>query len=69
MSICSFRKLSDDFMPDKVNEPILECKVRMLNINYGHNEKILKAMSLKLHMIGNTNRSCLTNLDYNLEKV
>ena len=36
-------KLSDAFMPEKVKEPMLECKVRMLNINYGHNEKILKA--------------------------
>lgn len=36
-------KLSDAFEPRLLSEPVLECKARMLNINYGHNEKILKA--------------------------
>ncbi len=36
-------KLSDAFEPRLTSEPVLECKARMLNINYGHNEKILKA--------------------------
>ena len=36
-------KLSDAFMPSKANEPMIECRVRMLNINYGHNDRILKA--------------------------
>ena len=36
-------RLSDAFMPVNDKELMLECKVRMLNINYGHNEKILKA--------------------------
>ncbi len=36
-------RLSDAFMPVNDKEPMLECKVRMLNINYGHNDRILKA--------------------------
>ena len=41
-------KLSDAFEPELLSEPMLECKARMLNINYGHNEKLLKACK-RLH--------------------
>ena len=41
-------KLSDAFETKRLSEPILECKARMLNINYGHNEKILKSCK-RLH--------------------
>lgn len=41
-------KLSDAFEPEPIAEPMLECKARMLNINYGHNEKILQACK-RLH--------------------
>ena len=41
--------LSDAFMPKKEGiEPVLECRARMLNINYGHNEKILNTCK-RLH--------------------
>lgn len=41
-------KLSDVFETKLLSEPVLECKARMLNINYGHNEKILKSCK-RLH--------------------
>ena len=41
-------KLSDAFETKLLLGPVLECKVRMLNINYGHNEKVLKACK-RLH--------------------
>lgn len=41
-------KLSDAFQPERLSESMLECKARMLNINYGHNEKLLKACK-RLH--------------------
>ncbi len=41
-------KLSDAFETKLLSEPVLECKARMLNINYGHNEKILKSCK-RLH--------------------
>ncbi len=36
-----FLKLSDSFPPEYKDEPDIEVKVRMLNINYGHNRKLL----------------------------
>lgn len=41
-------RLSDAFEPKLLSEPVLECKARMLNINYGHNEKILNSCK-RLH--------------------
>lgn len=41
-------KLSDAFEPEAQTEPMLECRARMLNINYGHNEKILDSCK-RLH--------------------
>lgn len=41
-------RLSDAFEPKLLSEPGLECKARMLNINYGHNEKILNSCK-RLH--------------------
>ena len=40
--------LSDAFETKLLSEPVLECKARMLNINYGHNEKLLNACK-RLH--------------------
>lgn len=37
-----FLKLSDAFEPELLSEPMLEGKAKMLNINYGHNEKLVK---------------------------
>lgn len=41
-------KLSDAFEPESNNETVLECRARMLNINYGHNEKLLNSCK-RLH--------------------
>lgn len=42
-------KLSDAFVPRKDGiEPVIECRARMLNINYGHNENILNTCK-RLH--------------------
>lgn len=41
-------RLSDSFMTADGFEPALECRARVLNINYGHNKKLMEA-SKKLH--------------------
>ncbi len=45
----SFINLSDSYMTsDHIFDTMLECKVRVLNINYGHNEDILNTCT-RLH--------------------
>ena len=41
-------RLSDAFTPQLHTEPVLECRARMLNINYGHNKKLLNSCK-RLH--------------------
>lgn len=45
-------KLSDSFIPStslsQLTTPVLECQARMLNINYGHNQKLLDSCK-RLH--------------------
>ena len=36
-------KLSDAFTPESADEPVLECRATMLNINYGHNNALLNS--------------------------
>ena len=59
-------KLSDSFtphVPEPHNSPVLECQARMLNINYGHNQKLLDSCK-RLHdysyFVAEVNR----NLDF-----
>lgn len=41
-------KLSDAFIASEGKEPALECKARVLNINYGHNAELLSSCN-RLH--------------------
>lgn len=61
-------RLSDSFYPIKEGfSPVLECEVKVLNINYGHNKEIME-LCKKLHDYSYFINEVYKNVDANMPK-